>query len=231
MNLHEWQNVARDGSVRVLKYSFGPGSANTLAAKLDDGTWVVISPCASAPGAALDALAKDGEVSALVAPNGYHHMGQAVWRARFPKAVSYAPEGAIERLGKKSAGVPYRPLADLSAKLPARVRFCVPEGMKVPDVLAKIGAPEGPIWFSGDLISNTVDDDLSFLPRLIVGLLGGGAGYRVNPVPALVYVKDKAGWRASVRKLMDDGPIAAVVPAHGLPVTDDVLGRTRAMLG
>jgi hypothetical protein len=166
----------------------------------------------------------------LVAPNAFHHMGQAAWRARFPKATSYAPEGALPRLGKKARDVPFRPLAELTAKLPERVKLFVPAGMKAPDLMAHATTPEGAVWFGGDLISNTLSDDLSFGARLIFGLLGGGPGYRFNSVPAMVYLRDRAAWKAAVRAAVEQAPIAVMLPAHGEPVRDDATALTRAIL-
>lgn len=230
MDLHTWTNLTPDGGVRAIKYSFGPGTANTLAVRLDDGTFLVVSPGARLPTSALDALAKDGEVSALVAPNAYHHLGQGAWRARFPKATSYAPDGSLSRLAKQATAVPFRPLSELTAKLPAGVRCHVPDGMKVPDLLVSADAAGGAVWFSGDLISNTTRDDVKPLPRLLFKLLGGGEGYRFNKVPAMVYVRDRDAWRATLRGLFEKYPPATVLPAHGDPLTERAAEQTQALL-
>ncbi len=231
MQIHEWHMLVADGAARALKYSFGFGMANTLALRLEDGTWLVVSPACGVPESALDALAKDGDVSALVAPNAYHHLGQAAWRARWPKAVSYAPEGALARLAKKSAAIPYKPLAELGARLGAGVRIFVPKGMKNDDVLLSAETSEGTLWFGGDLISNTQAEDVSFFPRLVFSLLGGGTGYRFNAVPAMVYLADKAAWKADVRKALEAKPLGLMLPAHGEPVRDDGSAKTLALLG
>jgi hypothetical protein len=229
MQMHTWENLTPDGTVRALKYSFGMGSANTMAARIDDGSWLVISPATGAPEAALEALAQEGPVSALVANNAFHHLGQPMWRKRFPQAVSYAAAGSLPRLAKKAAGIPFRPIEEL--KLPPSVRLVQPAGMKVPDLLAAVETPHGAVWFGGDLISNTVAADLKPFARFIFGLLGGGPGYRFNPVPAFVYLKDKAGWKAATRKLLLATPPAVVLPAHGEPVRDDAAARSQAILG
>jgi hypothetical protein len=215
--------------VRALKYSFGLGTSNSMAVRLDDGSWLVISPASGAPPDALEALAKDGPVSALVAPNAYHHMGQGAWRARFPQAKSYAPAAALPRLAKQAAGVPFEPLEALTAKLPARVACLVPDGMRIPDVLLRASSGGETVWFTGDLISNTVAQDIAAVPRFIFGLLGGGPGYRLNPVPAMIYLKDKAAWRNAAKAAFEQAPPSAVVPAHGLPVRDGVAEKTRAL--
>lgn len=230
MKLHQWQPLVSDGSVLGLSYSFGFGTANTMAAKLDDGTWMAISPAVGTPESALEELAQKGYVSALVAPNAFHHLGQGAWRKRFPNAVSYAAEGSLPRLGKKSAGVPYRPISELQAKVGGRIAFVEPGGMKAPDLLVRVGGSAGTVWFAGDLVSNTAAADMSLLARIGFGLLGGGPGYRFNPVPSMVYLKDKAAWKADVRAKMAEQPPVAVLPAHGDAVTADAASLTQAIL-
>jgi hypothetical protein len=225
-----WQNLSSDGSVRWLKYSFGPGRANTLAARLDDGTWLVVSPALNTGQEALEVLAKEGGVSALVAPNGFHHLGQAEWRAKFPKAISYAPEGALPRLTKKSFGITYKPLSSLQPLLGTRVSVLVPDGMKLPDLLVQASASGKSVWYTGDLLSNTSTDDLSLMFRLIMTPLGAGPGYRFNRLPALVYVKDRKAWTRSVLEAMEKNPPSAILPGHGSPITEGVMEKTRSIL-
>lgn len=228
MQLHSWQNLTADGNVRGLKYSFGPGTANTMAAKLADGTWLVVSPSSGSPDPALDAL--EGGVSALLAPNGFHHMGQAAWRARFPGATSYAAEGSLPRLAAKCVGVTFRPLTELSEKLPAAVAVLEPAGMKVTDLLVRASSGGETAWFSGDILSNTTAADLSAVPRFVIGLFGGVGGYRYNKIPAFLYVKDRPVFTRSLREAFEAAPATVVYPAHGDPVTADVMGQTRALL-
>lgn len=230
MGLHQWQPLASDGSVLWLKYSFGFGLANTFAARLDDGTWLVVSPAVGLPEPVLEDLAARGTVSALVAPNAFHHMGQAAWRKRFPDAVSYAAQGALPRLAKKSQGVPYRAIGELQQRVGSRIAFVEPKGMKAPDLLVRVGGPVGNAWFGGDLISNTAAEDMSLLARIGFTLMGGGTGYRFNAVPSMVYLRDKAAWKADVRAHMAEQPPTSVLPAHGEPVTADAAALTQAIL-
>jgi hypothetical protein len=218
--------TAGGDDVQWLKYSFGPGTANSLAAKLNDGTWLVVSPSSGASAFVYDALDQRGGVSALVAPNAYHNGGQRAWRERFPRAVSYAPRGANSRLSKKTPGVEYRPIEELAQKLwPARV--LVPDGMKSPDVMLQIPTTAGYIWWMGDQFSNSGVSDQIWLLRWLSRFAGSGLGYRCNSKPELVYVRDRAAWLGSIRVALEECAPAVVVPAHGDPVTDDALERTR----
>lgn len=230
MTSQSWQPMTADGSVLALKYSFGPGTANTLAARTDDGSWLVVSPSAKSPPEVMEELAKQGPVRALLAPNGFHHLGQAAWRARFPEATSYAPPGALQRLNKKAASIPFRPVDELSSKLPSNMAIFMPEGLKAPDLLFRVTTPGGTVWFGGDLLSNTNPAEVPLPARLVFGLLGGGTGYRVNRMVGLFYLKDRKAFEASVLAAFEQAPPSAIVPAHGDPVRDDAMAKSRAIL-
>ena len=88
----------------------------------------------------------------------------------------------------------------------------------------------GSNWFSGDLISNTAAADTAWLPRMVFGLLGGGAGYRFNPVPAMLYLSDKKAFKASVRASFEAHPAHVVLPAHGAPLRENVQQQTLDIL-
>jgi hypothetical protein len=229
--LHTWKSLTEDGDVRWLKYSFGPGTANTMAVRLEDGTWMVVSPPSGVPSSVIDDLAKSGTVTALVAPNAYHHRGQAEWRLRFPGAVSYAAHGALPRLAAKSSGVRYHPIADLIERALPRVNFCTPLGMKSPDMLIRVSVPGNTVWWMGDLFSNSSVEDQIWLLRLVAPLLGSGLGYRRNTKPGLVYVRDGAAWLNSIRNILANHPPSIVLPAHGNPVFDDAARRTSQLVG
>ena len=202
--------------------------------RLEDGTWLVVSPSSSSPPSALDQLAADGDVSVLVAPNAYHHLGQGVWRARFPAATSYAPEGALARLAKKSPGVPYRPIGELTRILPSYVEMFLPDGQKSPDMLVR-AAPSGEtVWWMGDQFSNLTAGDQICLMRVVAPLhdliSGSGLGYRRNGRPEMIYVQDRAAWVRSIRAEVEKHPPSAVLPAHGDAVVRDTERRTRVLL-
>lgn len=65
---------------------------------------------------------------ALIANNSFHHLDHGPWRARFPKAESYAAPQALARLKKRAASIPFRSLDELS--LPPAVKFHVLPGFK-----------------------------------------------------------------------------------------------------
>lgn len=229
-DLNRWQDLTRDGSVRWLKYSWGPATANTLAVRLEDGSWLVVAPSVGSASSVLGELSKDGTVSALIAPNAYHHLGQRAWRLHFPSAISYAPDGALPRLSRKSPDVPYRPASDLSETIHPRVSFLVPEGMKSPDMLVRVSDAGSTVWWMGDLFTNNAVADQNWLLRMISPLAGSGVGYRRNSKPGMIYVRNPKAWLHSITNALDAEPPTVVVPAHGNPVMKDTARRTRSLL-
>lgn len=228
-NLGTWKTLDSGRRVWQLTYSFGPATANTMAVKLDDGSFLVVSPATNISQNAMDELGMEGPVSALLAPNSFHHLGQAAWRKQFPNAVSYAPPASIARLQKQSK-LEYKPLAELNAKLGPHVKVIEAAGMKAPDLLVKAKTDDGNVWFGGDLISNQGPEDGSALVRFLFKVLGGGPGYRFNKPIALLYLKDREAWKADVRARMGDGKLHAVVPAHGAVATGETVARTQEIL-
>lgn len=202
-----------------------------MAVRLDDGSWLIVSPSCNPSAQALDALEKDGSVTALLAPNGFHYLGQQAWRDRFPKATSYAADGARERLTTKSPNVPYESFDVLKAKLPPRIGLHLPDGMKVPDLLLHATSGGKTIWFSGDILSNIGPADLALPMRLMMSLFGGATGYRLNRAPSMVYIGDRSVWKQSVLAAIEKSAPSAILPAHGNPVIDRALQQTREILG
>ena len=78
-------------------YSFGPGTATALAVPIDGGIAVVSAPFQPAESVFTD-LEAHGKVRAIVAPNAFHNMGLAGWKARYPDAPIFAPAQSIPRL-------------------------------------------------------------------------------------------------------------------------------------
>lgn len=226
-----WRSLTACGDVRVLKYSWGPANANALAVRLGAHGWLVVSPPRGAPPAVQDELAADGGVSALLAPNAYHYLGQAAWRRRFPTATSWAPSGALPRIASKTKHAPFGRAEELASQLPDNVTLVFPEGQKNPDLLLRVTASTGEVvWWLGDLFSNTTTADQIWPLRVVSRLAGSGPGYRRNARPELVYVRDRAAWLSSVRSAVAAHPPNVVVPAHGDAVVADAAARTAAVV-
>jgi len=228
MKLGGWNMLDEEGAVLWREYPFAKGAtATTLVFRGKDGL-VVVSPPVGLEARDYDALAELGDVRALIANNSFHHMGQAPFRARFPNAESYCPPGAIEKLKKKTANVPYRSLAELP--LPAHVHWEDPPGFKTGEALLSVKTGKGYIWYSGDLLTN--------IPRLPGGPFGwmmkwtdAAPGFKLFRPAVWLAVKDKKAVREWALKHFAQDPPVIVVTSHGPPVDSaDVAAQAVAQI-
>src|SRR5262245_40759150 len=97
----------------------------SLAVRLTDGTFLVVSPIRGSL-TALDAL---GKPSFALAPNHYHHLGLPELRAKFPELRCIASEAAKERLVSQR-GHAFEALDAVRDRLPEGVELLAPEGLK-----------------------------------------------------------------------------------------------------
>lgn len=229
MDHHGWQVLDEDAGVLWREYRFsGKARATTLVCRGTDGGLIVVSPGTGLSAMEYDALKDFGAVRALIANNTYHHLGQQPWRARFKDALSYAPPRAVEVLRKKAPAVPFRPLNELS--LPPQVRWEDPPGLKTGETILSIGTRRGPVWYSGDLLTN-----ITKLPpppvRWLFTWTDSGPGFRLFRPAVWLFVKDKPALRAWLLAKLAQEPPAVVVPAHGAPVESaDVAALAKAQV-
>jgi hypothetical protein len=228
VQLEGWNVVDQDAAILWREYSFSKGAyATTLVFRGADGL-VVVSPSMKLEARAYDALADLGKVRALIANNTFHHGGQKEWRERFPEAESYCPPAAVATLEKKVPGVTFRSLSELA--LPGHARWEDPPGFKTGEAILSVDAKRGPVWYTGDLLTNiqrTPGPPFSWL----FSLTDSGPGFRLFRLGVWLMVKDKKAVREWMLSRLDKDPPAVVVPAHGPALeTDDVASLARTQI-
>jgi hypothetical protein len=195
--------------------------------RLPDETLLLISPPTGLSASELDALAGLGEVSALLANNGAHHLGLAGLSRRFPQAVSYATDAARARILKKSKQpVPIQPLSQLLPKLSDKIQVIAAVGCKVGDVIVRIHSERGPVLYIGDFFANIPKLPWNPLFRLMFKLTNSGPGFRVFGIFFRFFASDRAGLRDFLIRELEAHPPAVMIPAHGDPITRPNLGPT-----
>lgn len=213
---HGWTILDRDAGVLEREYTFGKnGSARCFVARMEDGRLLVVSPACGLSEEAIGELADFGEVGALVAPNGFHHLGIHQWRERLGDVGVFAPEPAIARIAKKSdtAGA-IRPLAELRPRTGDRVHLHeVGEG-KAGESWLGVETAEGHVYFVSDVLI-----DLRKLPPFPISMLfrltGSAPGYRAFHLALKFTVADKKATLRALREDLEARPATVVVPAHG----------------
>lgn len=207
-----WNVIDAERGVLWKEYQFRKKAwATTFVFRGPEGL-IVVSPGRGLESADYDALEKHGEVRALVANNSYHHLGQQAWRARFPKAVSYASPGALARLAKKVPEVPFQSIEALA--MPAGARWHALPGCNDGELVFTVPTAQGTVWFSGDMLTN-----MQRIPkpplRWLFTLTDSGPGFRLFRPGIWLFVRDKQALRERLSALLIEEPPAMVVPAHG----------------
>lgn len=229
----EWNVLDAERGIWWREYEFTRGAlATTVVLRGVDGL-IVLSPSVNTPEHVFVVLERLGQVTALVATNSHHHLGQREWRARFPAATTYGPPRALTVLGKKlqkSAGaidgaIDVRPLDELS--LPAWIHWEDPPGFKTGETLLRMTTANGNVWFVGDLVAN-----IQRLPkpplRWLFQLTRSAPGLKLFRMATWLFVADKRAVRSWFLAQLDAHPPSALIPAHGPPVLGpDVAARTR----
>jgi hypothetical protein len=228
-----WTIIDDQAGVLSFSYRFGgEGQANCFTARLPSGGLMIISPPSKISDEAIEELAPFGEVEAIIANNGFHHLGIGLWRERFPNAKCYAAPGAIERITKKSKNAgELRPLADLKPALGNDVAVIEAPTSKGGETWAWAKIAGGYAWYASDVLANMPRLPSNFLFRFMFKATKSGPGYRVFSLALKFLVKDK---RAALGLMLDDvrkHPVTVMVPAHGGILSGaTVLADTEALL-
>lgn len=230
---HGWTIV--DGDAGVLSYTYlfsREGTSNCFTAKLESGGLLVISPPSRVTQEVVDDLAAFGEVEAIVANNGFHHLGLARWRELFPRARVFAAPGAAARIAKKSAAAgELEPLSALRPLLGEGVAVVDAPTSKCGETWAWAKIADGYAWYASDLLANIERLPSNWLFGRIFKWTKSGPGYRVFNLAVRFIIKDR---KAALRALLHDvreHPPTVMVPAHGtVLVGDTVAADTEALL-
>jgi hypothetical protein len=211
--------------VLLREYSFGPGVANSLAIRLPDGKLLLVSAPSDLSDRELDDLASAGEVSALVANNGAHHLGLPSLHKRFPNAVCYATEDARSRIAKKAGySLTMLGIDQLQPRLGDKIQVTAAAGCKVGDVIVRVQTDRGPLLYMGDFFANIPKLPWNPLFRLMFKLTNSGPGFKVFGIFFRFFVSDRPALRDFLIREIEAHPPTILVPGHGDVITRNDLG-------
>jgi hypothetical protein len=215
---HGWTIIDADAGVLSYSYEFSKGAtSNCFTTKLASGGLMVVSPPTKVSQEVVDDLAAYGKVEALVANNGYHHLGIARWRELFPAARCFAAAGAKARIAKRSndAGE-LEGLDALEPLLGEGVAVLEAASSKCGETWVRAKLEEGGYaWYGSDIFANMPSVPPSFFVGLLFKWTGSAPGYRLFNLAHKLVLKDR---KATLRAMLEDvrrHPPRVMVPAHG----------------
>jgi len=205
--------------------------ATSFALRLKGGELAVMSPRTAPDDAFFAETEKLGAVTALIAPNSGHDLGQAAWQAKYPDATPYAPEKAIAPIAKAKPKLrAMQPIAALASKLAPGVTVADPPGTSSGVTQIAIDDGKNKVMFVDEAFSNapTLIGPAPF--RFVFWITGSGPGLARNKVWWTVFGKDKPALAKQMLGQMDRLGATMLVPLHGDPITGEGVERVRAML-
>jgi hypothetical protein len=218
MSAHDrsaWTAFDSETPVLTYVYAFGPSRVTSLAVGGAGGLFVM-SPPYRAPQSVFDDLAKYGEVRALVATNGFHHMGIPEWKARFPNAAVFAPEQALARVRKKTGIATVEPVAEAAALAGPRLELVDMPHYRTGEVLARFETARGRAWYVTDIILNIRRMPRNPVVNLLYRMTASAPGLRWNQVgPRLIMVKDMRALKRWMREEFDRVTPRWLFTTHG----------------
>lgn len=213
MTTASWVPVEPSLPALTHTYSFGAGTANALAIPVEGGV-AVVSPPFQPEEAVFTELEKHGAVRALIAPNAFHSLGLAGWKARYPDAPIFAPAQSIARLTKQTKLSGIRPLAEAQKLAGDRVELVDMPHYKTGEVLIRWRSEGGWAWYITDVAMN--------LTQRIPGLFGAvfrftksTPGFRRNAIAGMFMVKDKRALYGWIAEQAEKTPPRLIVMCHG----------------
>jgi hypothetical protein len=209
-----WKIFDQARPVLTYEYSFGPGSAVALAVGTGDGLAVISAPCNVGAGV-FDDLSRFGPVRALVAPNGFHHLGLALWRKRFPEAAVFAPAQAIQRVQQKTGVQGIRPLNDAASISGPHLSFVEMPHCKTGEALVRVSTGRGLVWFITDVVTNMPVLPNHPVAKWVFKLSGSAPGLKFNNLAGLVIVRDKKALKRWLAAQIAAAAPNWLIPSHG----------------
>lgn len=219
-----WQELIEDSNVWIYEYVANGYKANAFAFLLDENNLAVISPPIGISQADFAAIDAKGQVTALIAPHSGHDLGHAEWQARYPNAISYAPNVALDQL-KQNGLRSFTPLSKLSA---ANIEFREVPGTKKGGTIAVVRRGERPVVYLDELVINWASLPASWT-KLLFWLTGSAPGLKVNRVYSKMLCPNIQAVAQTVLDSLNGDPV--IVPAHGVPLIQvDEVARVRALV-
>jgi hypothetical protein len=179
-----------------------------------------VSPPYGVPDSTYAEIEKRGNVRALVAPNAFHNLGLAAWKARFPDAAVFAPAQSIARVERKTRVPGIKPLSEAGALTGPELELIDMPHYKSGEVLVRARHGKDVIWFVTDVITNLSALPPGFPFRQLFKWTKSAPGLRPNGLASMFMMKDKGAVYRWLRAEVEKAPPTVLVASHG----DSIVG-------
>jgi|GEM_PF-1039274 len=225
MKKNTWIELPSHPELLLGQYIVPNFVSNSIAIKVNEKEYVLVSPGAQMLKDWPEALKADDVKISIIMPNGFHYMGVSAWQAVFPNAKLYANAEAIPRLleqGVKentkgeSDSIGIRPLQDEQPNLPAGYDVLMVPGHREGETwVRKQDSKNGSTWITCDSFLNY--DRMSNQPiaRFLQKVLGAAPGLKMSQVVKWVIIKDRKSFKGWALKQLELDQPTTLIPSHG----------------
>ena len=226
---NKWVPISDELPILVCEYSFGPGLASAIAVPCEGG-FAVVSPPSNVPDSVDSDLEERGAVRAIVAPNAYHTMGVAPWKARFPDARVFAPAQSIARVAKKSGISAIEPLSSAAKMAGSELELLDIPHYRTGEALVRFKRGQKVVWYVTDVVMNMPKPPPRFPFKQIFTWTKSAPGLRPNALAATFMMKNKKAVYRWLRSEIESAPPTMLIACHGDHVVSDAASRLLEIL-
>ena len=226
----EWKEVV-PGMWRTHYPTSTKLASNAVLVALDGGDLAVVSPPQNASDEFYAATDKLGKVTALVAPNLGHDLGQAAWQERYASATVHAPDVTAKAIAKAKPKLrAFASMGALAERTGSKVRFVDLPGTSSGSVALSVEAAGKRVLVIDDCLSNSPSLVGPAPVRFVFWATGSGPGLAKNKLWWWVFCKDKPAYTRALLEEWDRASTDVVLPLHGDEISGDDVGRARAFV-
>ncbi|PIS11480.1 MAG: hypothetical protein COT73_03710 [Bdellovibrio sp. CG10_big_fil_rev_8_21_14_0_10_47_8] len=209
-------------------YKFSSGISRSLLVKINENKFLVYSPGDKRTADLAKDIVPEGSELFLLAPNSYHNLGLAVWKASFPNSKPVAAVAAMGRLEKKT-GIRSENLDVLESQLPKHISLIELPYNKIGEVWLDIQVPGERIWTVCDAIFN-----FSTLPGGFMGFLMKlnrmGPGIEMSRMYQYLGTSNKNGYGQWLLNEIREKKPTRLIPLHGeIYQSDDLIEKLETL--
>jgi hypothetical protein len=226
-----WITLATHPEIQYGQYLVPNFMSASVALKIAENEFVLISPGASLLAAWPAALRGAQMKISIIMPNAFHYLGVSAWLQVFPQAVLYASARAINRLQHKGLGE-IRTLEQQQPVLPAGYEILLVPGHRAGDVwLHKSCLGQGGVWITCDSFLNYARYSRQPLARFLQKRLDAAPGLKISQVVKWFILDDRQAFKRWVlQRLLTDKP-ATLIPSHGeIMAAQDLTEKLQALI-
>jgi len=210
-----WYPLEKIAGVYVGQYVVPSFISNSIALKVTEQEWVVVSPGKSMLAAWPDVCPHADCQLSIIMPNSYHYMGVEAWLERYPNAKLYASKKAIKRLNRKGVKDVIA-LEHKAPSLPDNFEVLVPPGHRGGDVwLSRRDAQQGGLWITCDSFQNYERYSNQPVARTLQKMLDTAPGLKVSQFVKWLLLDDKRDFKRWVLKQLQQDKPTTLIPSHG----------------